>query len=397
MSAEKGLRRNLILLKWLSIDDLFFACAIVIAFELHAVGLSLAQILLGESIFALTILLVDIPTSVFSDLINRKSAFIITEVFWFISIFSFAVAQDFLWVIIAQIAAGIAYATLSGTDSAMLYDTLKALNRETEYRAILGNIAGFSLIAYVFGGILSGFIGAWNLRLAVLLCLILPIIKIFLIMLLEEPARKPHPHAHTPFTHLFQTLRWFGTQRTLVFLVLASMTVSLGGKIIIQTFNPYMELIKVPIIYWGIFTAGFNLVGSVIARKAHIIQKKLGSFQTFILIFTAETMGLLLMAKLHVLFFAALFPMLFWSILSFRRIFFSDEINRRTESSRRATTLSIESFGEQLLQVCTLSFLGLYADQAGLPALYLLLAAVIALVGVGTGLGLRRALGKSKE
>jgi len=397
MSTQaRRLERNLRLLKWLSIDETLFASAVIIAFELHTVGLSLAQVLLGESIFALTIILVDIPTSVFSDLINRKASFIIAELCLLIGVTGLAFAQNFLWIIGTQIVWGIGVAALSGTDSAMLYDTLKSLKREEEHRAILGKIEGFSLIAIALGQILSGFIGAWDLRFAVKLCILVPVIKLILILFLEEPPRKPHPNAHEPFTHLFRTLRWFGTQRTLVLLVLASMTASLGGKIAVQTFNPYLELVKVPIIYWGFLMAGFNVFGAVIARNAHTIQKRLGSLRSFILIFATEAGGFFLMAKLHPFFFAALLPFAFWSFISFRKIFFSDEINRRTESHRRATTLSVESFGIQLLQMCSLSFLGLYADQAGLPAMYLLLAAVLAVVGVGAGVGLRRAFGLNR-
>ncbi|MEI8230777.1 MAG: MFS transporter, partial [Candidatus Peregrinibacteria bacterium] len=381
---KRKLERNLTLLKWLSIDESLFASAVVIAFEMHIVGLSLAQVLLGESIFALTILLVDIPTSVFSDIINRKSSFIFAELSLLIGLASFAFAQNFLWIIVAQITWGIGAAALQGTESAMLFDSLKILKREGEHRKMLGRIEGFALLVLASGQIFGGFLGAWNLRFAVILCLIVPITKLFLILFLEEPARKPHPHAHEPFTHLFKTLSWFTTQTTLIFIVFASMTVALGGKVVFQTFNPFMELVNVPIVYWGILLACFNIIGAFVAWKSHEIQKKLGGFGSFAVIFAAEICGLLLMAKLHFIFFAALFPVLFWSILSFRKIFFSDEINRRTESHRRATTLSIESFGTQLLQVCTLGVLGLYADRAGLPALYLLLAASIAGVGIVT-------------
>jgi len=398
MSTQRHrLERNLTLLKWLSIDETLFASAVIIAFELHTVGLSLAQVLLGESIFALTIILVDIPTSVYSDLINRKSSFIIAELCLLIGVVTLAFAQNFLWIIVSQIVWGIGVAALSGTDSAMLYDTLKALKREDEHRAVLGKIESFFLISIALGQVFSGFIGAWDLRFTVQLCILVPIIKLLLILLLEEPPRKPHPHAHEPFTHLLRTLRWFSTQGTLVLLVLASMTASLGGKIAMQTFNPYLELIKVPIIYWGILMAGFNIVGAVIARNAHTIQKKLGSMRSFALIYILEAGGFFLMAKLQLFFFAAFLPFLFWIFISFRKIFFSNEINRRTESHRRATTLSIESFGIQLLQMCSLSFLGLYADRAGLPAMYLLLAAVLAVVGAGAGLGLRRAFRQDRK
>lgn len=391
-TQEHRLKRNLSLLKWLSIDATFFASAVIIAFELHIVGLSLAQVLLGEAIFAFTILMIDVPTSVFSDLMRRKTALILAEVFFLIGVGSLAFAQNFSWIIVSQIAWGLGYATHSGTDSALLYDTLQSLKNEANYKKIFGRIQSFSLIAIAIGQVLSGFIGAWNLRASVILCLMIPITKLCILLFLEEPPRTAHPHAHAPGTHLLHTIRWFLTQRILVLLVLASATLALGGKVIFHTVNPYWELVNLPIIYWGILMASFNIVGAVIARNAHILQKKIGSGWSFALIVTAEIGGFLLMALLFRSIAAAFFPFFFWGILSFRKIFFSDEINRRTESHRRATTLSIESAGVQLLQVSTLSFLGLYADRAGLPALYLLLAAIIAIIGIASGMGMRKAL-----
>ncbi|MDO8468566.1 MAG: MFS transporter [Candidatus Peribacter sp.] len=390
-SVEKNLKRNLSLLKWLSIDETLFASAIVIAFEMHAIGLSLSQVLLGESIFALTILIVDIPTSVFSDLVHRKGTFIASELCLLVGVIVLAFAQNFFHIIISQIFWGIGLATISGTNSAMLFDTLRGIERENEHRKILGGITSFSLITIAFGQVLSGFLGEINLRLPIFLCILIPIYKLILIIFLQEPPREPHPHALAPLTHVLSALQWFITNSTILLLVIGSIFVSLAWKISAQTFNPYMELIHVPIVYWGVLMACFNLIAAFISRKAHIIQQYLGEGYSFLAIFGGSIIMFVLMANIK-LPIGFLFPGIIWIISPFRQIFFADELNKRTSSDRRATTLSIAGFCSQFLQVLALPLFGLFADLWGLPMMYLIIACSLLVVAIGTGFGLQNRL-----
>lgn len=390
-SKEKNLKRNLSLLKWLSVDEALFASAIVIAFEMHAIGLTLSQVLLGESIFALTILIVDIPTSVFSDLVHRKGAFIASELCLLVGVIVLAFAQNFSHVIISQIFWGIGFATASGTNSAMLFDSLQGMGRENEHRKILGGITFFALITVAFGQVISGFLGEIDLRLPVFLCILIPLYKLILIIFLQEPPREPHPHAHEPLAHAFSAFRWLFSHSSILFLVIGSIFFSLAWKISIQTFNPYMELIHVPILYWGILMAFFNLVAAFVSRKAHIIQHYFGEFYSFLAIIAGSAIMFILMANIR-LPVGFLFPGIIWIISPFRQIFFADELNKRTSSDRRATTLSIAGFCSQLLQVLALPLFGLFADLWGLPMMYLITAFSLLVVAIGTGIGLKNKL-----
>lgn len=271
----QSLERNLTLFKWGSLGELLFAGAIFIAYQLHTIGLSFAQIMIGESIFALTIVLFEIPSGVLSDLFGRKKTLLIAEIFFLAGCITFALAQEFWHVVLSQIAFGIGIATSSGTDSAIVYDTLRAMKREGEHKQILGAITSFALIGIALGQMIGGFVGSYNLRIPILMCIPIPLMKIILLFFVKEPPREKSVHTSQPWIHTKSAMKWLCSQRTILFLVMASMFCALAWKIALHTYNPYMELIDVPVAQWGVLTALFNIVSAYIAKKSSCNRKKI--------------------------------------------------------------------------------------------------------------------------
>lgn len=392
---RRHLERNLTLLKWLGIDETFFCSAVAIAFEMHTVGLTLTQVLIGESVFALMFLLMDVPTSVFSDLVHRKSALIFGEICLLMGVILLGISQNFTQVLLCQVIWGIGAAAVSGTDRAILYDSLKALGREADHRRILGKNTSFAMILIATGQVLSGFIGYYfGLRLAVLLCISIPILKLIIMSFLAEPVKEAPVQSRTPFRHAAATCSWIIHAKVIPFLMLADVFFCLGWKLVLQTFNPYMELVQMPVFTWGIFLAAFNLIGAFIAHRSHTIQARLGSALSFMMIFAMQIVGFLLMAAFHLPFIGAMIPFFFFAATSFEEIFYSDEINRRTPSDRRATVLSMGTFMMQLVQMLSLPILGYVGNLYGLPSMYLIMGTIVLVVGTVGGLGLRKALEK---
>jgi MFS family permease len=385
------LSRNITLLKWLHVDEVLFAAAVLIAYEMHVIGISLTQVLIGEAIFAFTVLTFEIPSGVFSDLVSRKKTLLIAQVLLIIGVAFLAFAQNFFHIILIQIIWGIAASTISGTDSAMLYDTLKLLKRERDHKQVLGHITAFSLVAVAFGQVTSGFIGSFNLHLTLILCIPIPIIKFILILFLQEPEREKSHHTHTPISHAFSSIGYIIRNRVILVLIIASMFTVLGWKIAIHTYNPFMELIEVPIVYWGIALAVFNLLAAYVSKKAHMFIEYAGEMKSFIIIFCSYAISFFLLAGINskFAFFALL---LIWVANPVKRIFFSEELNKRTASSQRATVLSVSNFCSQGLQMIMLPILGYVADIYSLQTMYLLLGAIIFAVGLIAMIGLRQSL-----
>jgi MFS family permease len=377
---QKKIEQNLILLKFLKPDVLAFTGAIFVAYQLKIIGLTLGQVMLVQSVGALTIFICEVPSGVISDLISRKLTFIFAEIFYTGSVIIFAFAQSFTHVIMMEILFGIAYATLSGTDSALLYDTLKGLNRENEFAKYQGQYISFFLFSIAIANIASGFVGEIDLRIPILACIPIPILQLLLSLFLKEPSKQQTSEEINSFKHTFNAMRWLVKYRMVFYFMLLSIFVALGRKIVLHTFNPFMELIEMPIKYWGILLAGFNLTAALASKYTHLIHKTWGTHKTVFIIVSFQISIFILMAKIHFL-FAFIWPMVHFVIWPVATVVINTEINDRVGTDMRATVLSLSSFFAQSTQVVLLPVFGYFADLYTLEDMYLLLAGICFIYG----------------
>lgn len=118
-------------------------------------GMNLAEIGLIEGIFHVTGFLSEIPTGALADLFGRRKIMIIGRLTSLISAIIMLFSNSFLGFAIGFILSAWGYNLNSGSEEALVYDSLKVLKREEEYLKINGKI---NLIIEVSQG-LAVFIG----------------------------------------------------------------------------------------------------------------------------------------------------------------------------------------------------------------------------------------------
>ena len=128
-------------------------------------GLSLAEIGIVEGIYHATSILFEIPSGAVADLLGRKRSMVCSRVCTAISCVVMLFARNF-WLF----AAGFAIQALgnnlnSGSEEALVYDSMKLLGQEEGYLKVCGNldviIEVSQGIATVLGGILSDYSYFW--------------------------------------------------------------------------------------------------------------------------------------------------------------------------------------------------------------------------------------------
>src|SRR3989344_6835397 len=116
----------------------FFTPVIVLFWQDN--GLSLTKIMLLQSIFSIAVVVLEIPTGYFADVFTRKRALVIASFSVFFSMLVYGFSSNFYQFLIAEILWAVGMSFISGTDSAFIYDTLKDIKREKEYKKIQGNV-----------------------------------------------------------------------------------------------------------------------------------------------------------------------------------------------------------------------------------------------------------------
>ena len=173
---------------------MLFPMAIITLFWKDHIGLSLTQILLLQGILSVVMVVMEYPSGYVSDRIGYRAALNIAALLGMAGWGLYSLASTFTHVMAAEILLGISLAFISGSDSALLYETLKQQGSLQEYTRHQGRMSGYAQGGEALGAVFAGLLYAA----APLLPFILQIGVWFLALLLTrslvEPAREITVH-----------------------------------------------------------------------------------------------------------------------------------------------------------------------------------------------------------
>ena len=175
-------------LPWMPVFFLFF---------IERVSLSDA-VLLGSGYY-FSVFLLEVPSGYCSDRFGRRPTLILASLMTLFACATFVVADSFGMLLMAQIllAAGIAFQ--SGSDSALLYDSLCALGREKEYTERETIAQKWSMTALACSCLVGGGLGVIDLRLAYVIALLAAFVTLVQCIRFIEPPLKEGTSPATGF------------------------------------------------------------------------------------------------------------------------------------------------------------------------------------------------------
>lgn len=165
------------------------------------------------------------------------------------------VSQGFFSLLIAELCIGIGYGFRSGADSALAYESLKAIGEEERYRKFEVQAQTYGSIGGIVGAVGGGFIAAWSLELVVVTQTLVALSSIPLAWLLQESPRSIECHEkprqslkemggvikYALYSH--SQLKWLIWATGLI-----SSTLSLGYWLA----QPYYKAAAIPVEWFGV-------------------------------------------------------------------------------------------------------------------------------------------------
>lgn len=132
----------------------------IIGLFYSAHSLSTLQIFIIQSSYSLASALFEIPSGYLADVIGRKKTLVLGSFMGALGFALYSIQQSFIAFLIAEIIMGIGQSFISGTDSAMLYDTLEETNKTEKYIAFEGKITSLGGFAETGAALLGGIIAS---------------------------------------------------------------------------------------------------------------------------------------------------------------------------------------------------------------------------------------------
>lgn len=329
-------------------------------------GLKLEQYAILNVIWAVTILLFEIPSGALADVIGRRWMVIVAAALMVGEMFVFAFAPVGVWLfpllVINRVLSGMAEACASGADEALAYDSLPDEGREERWRGVLATLMKWSsggfFIAMTVGALafdrqfievaarLVGWGGPVGLttRWPVYLTLATSVPALICALAMREPPSMGKPETAQPplgnaIANILEAARFVFRDPRVRLLLLSAMLFDSLVRLFLTFGSNYYRLIEIPEFVNGFLGSFYALLGFLAAGLARRMGARFSPVQAFslvaVLIFTG-LLGLCFGTPQWGVW--VVIPLgLSMPILSF---YVSSYLNEWTDSKIRATVLS---------------------------------------------------------
>jgi MFS family permease len=361
---KKNLPVNTIQLFLIKIAKWFNLVMPIVVLFYQENGLSMSQIFMLKSVYSLAMVITELPSGYLADVWGCRRTILLGSILGVIGIFIYSISGTFIYFAIAEIILGVGFSFVSGADSAMLYDSLKAENRADEYVKFEGRITSGGNFAEAFAGIAGGLLATISFRTPYYFQILVAAIAVPAALMLKEPQHIQN-RINLTMKEILSVIRITYQQvemRSAIFISSFTGAATLTYAWFVQ---PYFEKAGVPISVFGILWTLLNLTAGVFSMYAYRIEKTLGKKWTLFLIVFCIALGYVL-TSIEASFAGLIILFGFYLVRGIATPVLKNQINEHTDSKVRATILSIRNFEIRIIFAAIGPVLGYMTDTFSL-------------------------------
>lgn len=337
----------------------------VIVLFWQANGLSLSQIMLLQTIYALGIFLLEVPTGSYADRVGRKQSIVLGTFILFIGAVVYSLGTNFWQFAVAELFWALGTCYMSGANSALIYESLKQNKKEKNFKKVWGHVQSFGYLAVGITGIIGGFVAVHSLRFNWVLVSVFMLAMFFVALTLKEPKHLKKIEEKSYFKHVKESFIEAFSNKNLLFLLLFFSLLSAMSRITLWFYQPYLQQSGVDVVYFGFIWASFSLLAIFGSSSAHKLENFLGEKWSLWLMIILYCFGSIFMGFFFVL-FGFLFIFMHQFIRGFNKPVLDDYTNRHLDQEKRATLMSIQSLAGSLVFAVLGPIYGWIADKFSL-------------------------------
>ena len=361
---------------------------IVLFFQEH--GLTLTEVMILQSIYSFSVALFEIPSGFIADVFGRKRTIVLSTIFTFIGFLVFSFFGGFYAFAIAQVLVGIGGSLMSGSDSAIIYDTLLETNSKTTYTKIEGRTYAIGNFSEAFAGILGGFLAVGSIYMPIYVQTSILFFSIPIAFTLIEPSMHKENKLDRSFKAVLEVVKFaMVDNQKLKWLIIYSSAIGVATLSMAWFAQPFFKSINIPLAYFGILWAVLNFSAGLTSFNAHLLDKKDNNYKIlFYLALSMLTSFIFLGYNASV--FGLIFILFIYLLRGLVTPILRNEINENTTSNKRATVLSIRSLIIRISFAISAPILGYIADNYSLAISFYGLAIVVGFFSILSAIKLYR-------
>ena len=359
------MRRNIRLLYVFQIVRNFLVSIPIIVPFFQENGLSQTDIYVLQSLFALTIVLLEIPTGYFADYVGRKQSLLIGALLSTLGFVSYSLAYGFLPILLAEIMLGMGYSFISGADTALAYDSFAAQGEEGKYLSFASRSNGYSGMSEAVASLVGGFLALISLRTPLIAEAAVYAATIPIVFFLTEPKRVKSA-AHNPFKDILRITQYaLHGHKEIKWLIFYGAIMGTLTHTMVWLTQPYYQLVGVPLGWFGALWAAQLFIMGVFAHNAERYEQWLG--KRFAL-FSFPIIGVISYIVLGLFPSVAILPIIlgFYFVRGVHIPILHQYVNSIVASDIRATVLSVKNLAQKLVYSLFGPMIGVVVDAYSL-------------------------------
>lgn len=348
---------------------------IILFFQEH--DLTLTEIMILQAIYSLSVAVFEIPSGYMADLFGRKYTIVLSTIFSFIGYLVFSFYSGFYVFALAQILIGIGGSLMSGSDSALLYDTLLETNNKSAYTKIEGRNYAVGNFSEATAGILGGFLAVSSIYLPIYAQTGVLFLSIPISLSLIEPKIYETNKIDKSLRSVVDILKFvMSEKKKLKWLIIYSSAMGVATLSIAWFTQPFLKEIDIPLFYFGIIWAGLNFASGITSFNAHLLYKKMNGYNLLIYISLSLFLSFILLG-LNISIFGLTIIFIIYFLRGITTPILRNEININTTSNKRATVLSIRSFFIRISFAISAPILGYITENYSLSETFYIIGIFI--------------------
>ncbi|MCM3697942.1 MFS transporter [Paenibacillus macerans] len=323
-------------------------------------GMTISMVIYAEIVYALTVVLLEVPSGVLSDRWGRKKMLVTSAILVCCEFLILLFATEFWHFAVAVFLAGIARSASSGSENALLYDSLLRQGEAASFEKRLGRLNACDFVSAMLAALCGSLLaGRFGLELNYWISLGSALAALLLTLLLVEPAVNSQPVTDDaesvgeaiPFNrYITDSLRFFRQNPGVCLVICSGMVTGTAMVYIYEFWQLYVDRLGMPLAYFGALSAAIMLLQLPGSLLAHTLIARFGPKTLIIIVLAVQATGFAyaavnqdytgLAAMLVICLFAGIMEPLA-----------SGYLHHRIDSGKRATMDSFQSLGEKLVTI----------------------------------------------
>ena len=323
-----------------------------------------------KAIYSIAIVAMEIPSGWMADVWGRKKTLLLGSILGSAGFFIYSFSYGFWAFAVAEVVLGVGHSFVSGADSALLFDSLKASNKTDQYIKQEGRITSAGNFAEAIAGVAGGFLAAISLRTPFYFQFFVAAMAIPASLTLAEPKIHATEHIHSIRKMVFNIRKLLKANHNLRIAILFSSITGTATLTFAWLVQPFFKAVHLPVELFGVLWTALNLTVGFSSIFAHRIEDLLGKRFTLLFIIIFLSAGYLF-SGIYISYSGMIFLFMFYLVRGIATPILKNHINLFTPGEVRATMLSVRNFIIRIVFAGIGPFLGWLTDNISLKSAFI--------------------------